>query len=66
MFSVRGTSTAHVVKPIEAVYERKAGTLKMPSGKCPSVTGSITLHFSISATKISIELRTADGAHELS
>jgi hypothetical protein len=32
------------VKPIEAVDERKAGTLKMLSGKCPSVTGSITLH----------------------
>ena len=36
----------------------------MLSGKCPSVTGSMTLHFSSSAPKISIALRTGDGAHE--
>ena len=57
MFSVRGASPADVVKPIEAVDERKAGTLKMLSGKRPSVTGSITVPDELAELCLACEIR---------
>jgi hypothetical protein len=45
------------VKPIEAVDERKAGTLKMLSGKRPSVTGSITVPDELAELCLACEIR---------